>query len=179
MTLSDISISLRRCGEASLCASECRYWGEQMKTDAWPKSFPAVAASSVGEKCLRPQDTFSRRELDGGGIVWTYFLHDVIDPGRCAVAEVRALGIPVAQVGHAHVCGHACKTSKANRVRQEGDGHSLTVWSRARGKTRRARRESSVVVCANLLKCTRRCETALVALHSVRLKPDHTIKATN
>lgn len=117
-----------------------------------------------------------RQELDaqaGGSIAQTYFLHDVIDPGRCAVAEVRALGVPVAQMGHAHVRGHACKTSKANRVRQgrrrPRDGHTLGVWSGARG----GHGGRGTVCCleANLMKRTRRrCKTALVALQPVILQ---------
>jgi len=63
--------------------------------------------------------------------IQTYFLHDVVDPRWRAVAEVRALGIPVAQMGHAHVRSHACKTSKANRLRQcwhsSGDTETLML----------------------------------------------------
>lgn len=63
MTLSDISISPRCSGEAALRASECEYWGEQMKTDAWPKSFPAAAASSRVRSGSAAH--FLKRELDG------------------------------------------------------------------------------------------------------------------
>lgn len=63
--------------------------------------------------------------------IQTYFLHDVVDPGWRAVAEVRALGIPVAHMGHAYKCSHACKTSRANRVRRAwhspGDRRTLVL----------------------------------------------------
>ena len=42
----------------------------------------------------------------------THFLHDVVDPGRRAVADVGALGIPVALLSNTHVCSYAWKTHK-------------------------------------------------------------------
>lgn len=49
--------------------------------------FEAIAIAAVEEG---PVAAVAR------GSIHTYFLHDVIDPGRRAVAEVRALGVPVA-----------------------------------------------------------------------------------
>ncbi|TNN61190.1 hypothetical protein EYF80_028575 [Liparis tanakae] len=71
------------------------------------------ADRSVTPSCPETRGLGAEAARAGSG-VQTYFLHDVVDPWRRAVAEVGAAGIPVAQMCHAHVRGHAFKTSETN-----------------------------------------------------------------
>lgn len=72
-----------------------------MKMDTEPKSFPVVNArwyiwNNAGAIiCIASKKGAVGAAVACGGIQ-TYFLHDVIDPGRRAIAEVGTLGIPVA-----------------------------------------------------------------------------------